>query len=83
MNDVRLKRIRMRSWRRGTKEMDLILGRFADARLEGLGPAALDRFEALLAEDDDALYRWIARGGTPPADHATLVDEIRRAVGTP
>ncbi|MEO0913281.1 MAG: succinate dehydrogenase assembly factor 2, partial [Pseudomonadota bacterium] len=47
----RLKRLRLRSWRRGIKEMDLILGRFADAELAALSAEELDAYEALIAED--------------------------------
>lgn len=61
----RMKRLRMRSWRRGTKEMDLILGPFADARLLGMDAATLDRYEALLAENDQDLIGWVL-GQTPP-----------------
>lgn len=81
MDEARLKRLGMRSWRRGTKEMDLILGPFADVRLGEMTPAELDVYEALLAEDDQSLYGWIARGATPPAPYAALVGEIRRAAG--
>lgn len=69
-DDTRRKRLRMRSWRRGTKEMDLILGPFADARLAGLEAAALDAYEALLDEADSDLYAWIlarSTGAQPPA----------------
>lgn len=55
----RRKRLRMRSWRRGMKEMDLILGPFADAELGALSDDMLDRYEQLLAENDQDLYRWI------------------------
>lgn len=74
--EPRLKRLRMRSWRRGTKEMDLILGPYADARLAALPPAALDAYEALLEENDQDLYGWIAGGLAAPAPHASLVAEI-------
>ncbi len=72
----RLRRLRLRAWRRGTKEMDLILGPWADARLEGLGPDALDRFEALLEENDQDLYAWVTGQGPAPAAHAALLAEI-------
>ncbi|WP_223145681.1 succinate dehydrogenase assembly factor 2 [Rhodococcus sp. ANT_H53B] len=71
-NEARLKRLRMRSWRRGPKELDLILGPFADSQLERLGPDELDLYEALLAENDQDLYPWItarlgdARPGPQP-----------------
>ena len=81
--DVRLRRLRIRSWRRGIREMDLILGGYADEALETLGAGSLDRFEALLAEDDDDLYRWIASGGDVPGKHAEMVGRLRARHGTP
>ena len=79
MNDDpnRLRRLRIRCWRRGTKEMDLLLGRWADERLEALGPAELDALEAVLAEDDQQLYAWIAGREPMPARHAPLREEVR------
>lgn len=59
-DDAALRRLRMRAWRRGTREMDLILGPFADEGLERLSDADRARFEALLEENDHDLYRWIA-----------------------
>jgi antitoxin CptB len=78
---VRLKRIRMRAWRRGTKEMDLILGRWADARLAAMDGARLDAFEALLEEADQDLYAWVSGQAAAPAAHAALIAEIRAALG--
>ncbi|MFN4098570.1 MAG: succinate dehydrogenase assembly factor 2 [Pararhodobacter sp.] len=49
----------MRSWRRGIKEMDLILGPWADASVAGLDTATLDLYEALLEENDHDLYQWV------------------------
>lgn len=57
--EARLKRLQMRSWRRGMKEMDLILGPFADRHLAGLNSADLDLYETLLSENDQDLYPWI------------------------
>jgi antitoxin CptB len=74
---IRLKRLRMRSWRRGTKEMDLILGPYADAMLGGLPPAALDAFEALLAENDTDLYPWMSGAADCPSAHAGSVAAVR------
>ncbi len=74
--EARLKRMHMRSWRRGTKEMDLILGPFADARLHSLDEAALATYDALLAENDQDLIRWMMAQDAPPARFAALVAEI-------
>jgi antitoxin CptB len=72
----RLKRLRMRSWRRGTKEMDLILGPYADAHLGGMDAATLDVYEVLLAENDQDLIGWVLGQTTPPAPLAPLISVI-------
>ena len=64
----RLKRLHMRSWRRGMKEMDLILGHFADDGLDRLTPEELDLYERMLGENDQDLYLWVTgRIGTEVA----------------
>ncbi len=65
---MRLRRIRYRAWHRGTKEMDLLLGPFADARLGGMDQDDLDRFEALLEEADTDLLKWLMGHEPVPAD---------------
>ncbi|WP_114965942.1 succinate dehydrogenase assembly factor 2 [Alkalilacustris brevis] len=74
--EARLKRLRMRAWRRGTKEMDLILGPYADARLAVMSPAELDLFETILEENDQDLYLWVTGKGTPPAEISGLLEAI-------
>jgi antitoxin CptB len=74
--ELRLKRLRMRSWRRGTKEMDLILGPFADAELAALSEEELARYEALLDENDQDLYRWATGAAPAPAPLAPLLRRI-------
>jgi antitoxin CptB len=73
---MRLRRLRYRAWHRGTREMDLILGPFADARLAALTPGELDRFEVLLDEMDTDLLDWLtgAQPMPPDADHQMLAD---------
>ena len=73
---VRLKRLTMRSWRRGTKEMDLILGPFADARLGDLTTADLDLYEALLEENDQDLMAYVMGQTAPPDAMAGLLAAI-------
>lgn len=70
----RRKRLRFRSWHRGVREMDLILGRFADAHLEVFTPEQLDRYAALLEKGDPDLYNWIiGREPVPPElDHDVM-----------
>lgn len=72
----RLRRLGMRCWRRGTKEMDLILGPFADAELAGLEPEALSLFEAFVAEEDHDLYSWITGTAAAPARYAAMTARI-------
>ncbi len=56
---ARLKRLRMRSWRRGTREMDLILGAFANAKLADMTAGELELYDQLLCENDQDLYQWV------------------------
>ncbi|MBL4928716.1 FAD assembly factor SdhE [Fuscibacter oryzae] len=74
--EARLKRITMRSWRRGTKEMDMVLGPFADARLAGMDEATLVTYDALLDENDQDLLPWVLGQAEPPASLASLLAEI-------
>lgn len=57
--EIRLRRLRMRSCRRGMKEMDVILSRYVDRRLHALTEAELDAYERLLSENDQDIYAWI------------------------
>lgn len=66
--DVRRRRISFRAWHRGMREMDLIMGRFADAELARLSEPDLDAFEALMDLPDPDLYAWISGEASPPAD---------------
>ncbi|GIX14834.1 MAG: succinate dehydrogenase assembly factor 2 [Paracoccaceae bacterium] len=79
--EIRLRRLRLRSHRRGMKEMDLILGRFADAELAGLDGAGLDLYERLLEQGDQDLWRWVTGAEAPPAPLGGLIARIRQCVG--
>ena len=74
--DIRLKRLKIRSWRRGTKEMDLLLGPFADGPLHDLPDDDLGAFEALLDENDNDLYLWVS-GESPAPRHHQILGLIR------
>ena len=65
---MRLRRLRYRAWHRGTKDMDLLLGPYADARLGAMEVAELDRFETLLEEADTDLLKWLMGQEPTPAD---------------
>ena len=74
--EARLKRMAMRSWRRGTKEMDLILGPFGDAHLAGMAPETLDLYDTLLHENDQDLLPWVLGQTQPPPQYGALIAEI-------
>jgi antitoxin CptB len=74
--EARLKRMAMRSWRRGTKEMDLVLGPFAEAHLAGMDAATLDAYDALLNENDQDLLPWVLGQAQPPTHLAPLLARI-------
>jgi antitoxin CptB len=75
---ARLNKLRFRSWRRGFREADLLIGGFADAHLAELDPGQLDRFEALLEAPDVDLYPWILETQAPPAEFDTDVLHLIR-----
>lgn len=74
---TRLKRLKYRAWHRGTKEMDLMLGPYADARLALMDETELDRFETLLEEQDTDLLKWIlGQEPLPTRVPRFLVDDL-------
>ncbi|WP_424984579.1 succinate dehydrogenase assembly factor 2 [Microbulbifer sp. S227A] len=72
----RIKRLKMRSMRRGIKEMDLILSAYADSNLAAMTAAQLDLYDALLEENDQDLYQWVTGQAVTPPPFADLVGEI-------
>ena len=74
--ESRRKRLKFRSWHRGTKEADLLLGRFADRHLPDFDAAALDDYEAILDLPDPDLVNWISGRAEPPAEVRTPVMEL-------
>ena len=77
--DIRRKRLKFRAWHRGTREADLLIGSFADARLDGFSEEQLDRFEALLEVADPDLYNWITGREAAPAAYDSDVLELMMA----
>jgi antitoxin CptB len=76
--DIRRRRLLFRSWHRGIREMDLIMGRFADAHLASLGESELDAYERLIEVPDQILYAWISGEAPAPADYETpLLKRLR------
>ena len=73
----RRRRVLYHAWHRGTRELDLLLGRFADSAIGTLSDVELDEFEALMEEDDRALFSWILGKAEAPAPYAGgLLDQI-------
>ncbi len=54
------KKLLYRSWHRGTREMDMIMGTFADRNLAQFGVEDLAIYEDILTENDPDLYDWIS-----------------------
>ncbi|HEX3501429.1 MAG TPA: succinate dehydrogenase assembly factor 2 [Stellaceae bacterium] len=73
--DTRRKRLLFRSCHRGTKEIDLLVGSFAERHLADFSATELDRYEVLLDNDDGDLFAWITGRAPPPPEYD---DEILR-----
>jgi antitoxin CptB len=71
--DERRRRLLFRAWRRGVREMDLIVGRFADAHIDKFDDAALEKFEHLIEVPNAELYAWIVGNEDIPSDQDTAV----------
>jgi antitoxin CptB len=76
--DLWLKRLTYRSWHRGCKETDLILGTYCDKNITTLGKAELERFEALLDEEDADIWAWLTgKTPCPKPEFAPLIAELQ------
>ena len=71
--DQRRRKLLFRSWHRGTREMDLIMGRFADATIEQLAEEEIAEFERLMEAPDPDLLAWITGEADVPPDYATAL----------
>ncbi len=60
-NKLRRKRLLFRSWHRGTRELDLLLGSFAEYHLKKFSTRQLIGYEELLKHSDPDIYRWITK----------------------
>jgi antitoxin CptB len=76
--DLRRRKLLFRSWHRGMREMDLIMGGFADARVEGLSEGELTQFERLIEVPDRDLLAWITgEEAVPPDFDSALFRDLR------
>lgn len=71
--DERRRRLLYHAWHRGTREMDLILGRFADAEIGSLSEAEVAELEHLSDLSDGELYAWISGAKPVPANYDTAM----------
>ncbi len=71
-----VKRLHMRSMRRGIKEMDLILSAFAGRHLADMSDAELALYDQLLAENDHDIYGWVGGQFAVPDVYASLIGRI-------
>ncbi|HVH33139.1 MAG TPA: succinate dehydrogenase assembly factor 2 [Tahibacter sp.] len=77
MNDTTVARLRWRC-RRGTRELDALVGWWLDARYAAAAPAVQTAFAELLDAQDPDLWNWlVGRAAAPRADWQAIVDEIR------
>lgn len=79
--DDRRRKLKFRAWRRGFREMDLLMGTFADAHIAEMSDADLSEFERLLATPDWDVFAWLV-GQTPvpsnfQSDVLTKIIEFR------
>lgn len=76
--ETRRRRLRFRAWHRGTKEMDLILGTFADAHAPEMDMAEIEAFEALMEAPEQDAYAWITgKKAVPDAFDTPLMARLR------
>ena len=78
--DVVRKRLLIRSWRRGTKELDLILGQFSDKILNRLKMAELNLYEQFLSNDDYLIYNWLFSKEDSPKIFKSLIKQIQEGM---
>ena len=67
--DIRRRKLLFRAWHRGLREVDLILGRFADSHVAELDEAELSEFENLMNVPDGELLTWLTGEAEVPAAH--------------
>ena len=74
------KRLSIRSWRRGTKELDLILGQFSDTNLTEFKISELNLYEQFLSNDDYLIYNWLFGKEDSPKIFKSLIKNIQEGM---
>ena len=76
--ETRRKRLKFQAWHRGTKEVDLLLGRFVDKHLGEFTATDIDWFDLLLDEADQDITDWITgKRPLPPEYDTPLMARIK------
>lgn len=73
----RIKRLKYRSWHRGCKETDIILGNFADQRLLELSPELLEIYERFLDENDNDIWNWLTDKESASPQYRSLIEMLK------
>lgn len=77
MDEARRSKLKFRAWRRGFRELDLLMGSFADEALDSLDEAGLDEFERLLELPDWEIFAWLVGQEAVPAQHkGPVLDQL-------
>ena len=74
------KKLLIRSWRRGTKELDLILGQFSQENLIKFEMSELALYEQFLSNDDHLIYNWLFEKEDSPRIYKSLVKQIKKSM---
>lgn len=70
------KRLSFRAWHRGTREMDLLIGSFADRNLGNFGESELIEFEEILCQNDPDVYDWVSGQKPVPEERKSSVLDL-------
>ncbi len=76
-SDTQLKQLKYHSWHRGTRENDLLLGKFADATLSHFDKEMICLYQQFLNETDHDIFSWIMEQQPAPHPYSELIEIIR------
>ena len=75
-----IKRLKIQSWRRGMKEMDLILGNFIDNNSHLFTSDDISKYDLLLLEDDQEIFSWFSNQVEVPKDFKDIISKIANSI---
>ena len=73
-----IKRLKIRSWRRGMKEMDIILGKFIDQEIQTMDNNEIATYENLLNNDDQTIFSWLLNKEKTPKEFNDIIKKISK-----